>query len=200
MEYVGKYSLQAKIKQKKLKSGYIWKYFRDALLGLVYCHETAGVIHRDIKPENLLLTNKGQLKIADFGWSAILQNGAGNVENTTGSNYFFSPEIWEGVAHKGKPSDVWALGVTLYLMLFNTYPFKAKGNEYQKLYDSIMHDEPHYPEDFIDRDAIDLLQKMFIKNPEERITMKEIKEHPWVTVFGKFPLEDRPNDNSSDEE
>ena len=63
-----------------------------------------------------------------------------------------------------------------------------------------MHDEPHYPEDFIDRDAIDLLQKMFIKNPEQRITMKEIKEHPWVTVFRKFPLEDRPNDNSSDEE
>ena len=144
------------------------------------------------------LLNKGELKIADFGWSTILENQAGKVENTIGSNYFFSPEVWEGVAHKGKPSDVWALGVTLYCMLFNEYPFKAPGNEFQTLYHNIMKEEPEYPVDFEDKDAIDLLSKMFIKDPNKRITLSEIKEHKWVVGSGKFPLEDREIHSDSD--
>lgn len=53
--------------------------------------------------------------------------------------------------HKGKPSDIWALGVTLYYMLFNDYPFKAGANEYEVLYDKIIHTEPHYPIDAKDQ-------------------------------------------------
>lgn len=80
-----------------------------------------------------------------------------------GSNYFFSPEITKGEVHEGKPCDVWALGVTLYWMLFGDYPFKATGNEYKKLYDKIQNDDPEYQEDFEDKEAIDLLNLMFTK-------------------------------------
>jgi len=67
MEYAGKHSLQAKMKKSKIPTVYIWNYFRDALRGLLYCHEEAGVVHRDIKPENLLITKDNRIKIADFG-------------------------------------------------------------------------------------------------------------------------------------
>ena len=67
MEYVGKYSVRRKLNKGTLTPGQIWKYFRDVVVGLNYCHEVAGVIHRDIKPENLLLTNDGTVKISDFG-------------------------------------------------------------------------------------------------------------------------------------
>lgn len=67
MEYAGKHSLQAKMKKSKIPAVYIWNYFRDALRGLLYCHEEAGVVHRDIKPENLLITKENRIKIADFG-------------------------------------------------------------------------------------------------------------------------------------
>lgn len=163
MEYVGQFSVQQLMKKEKLWTGSVWKFFRDALRGLLYWHEEAKVVHRDIKPENLLLTKNKTVKIADFGCSAIIQNGSKDLENTVGSNYFFSPEITKGDDKEGKPSDVWALGVTLYLMLYNEYPFQAPGNEYQKLYNKIQNEEPYYPEDAEDKDPIDLLKKIFIK-------------------------------------
>jgi calcium/calmodulin-dependent protein kinase kinase 2 len=95
---------------------------------------------------------------------------------------------------------VWALGVTLYLMLFNDYPFKANANEYKRLYDKIINEEPEYPEDFKDKDAIDLLERIFEKDPDKRITLQEIREHDWVTVTGKFPLEDEYQDLSESDE
>jgi tRNA A-37 threonylcarbamoyl transferase component Bud32 len=93
LEYVGKYSVQSKIEVGTLTQGQIWGYFRDALLGLLYLHQKAQIVHRDIKPENLLLTRDGKVKIADFGCSAILDDGNANISNTMGSNFFFSPEI-----------------------------------------------------------------------------------------------------------
>lgn len=93
MEYVGKYSVQSKIKAGTLTQGQIWGYFRDSLLGLLYLHEKAQIVHRDIKPENLLLTRDGKVKIADFGCSSIIKNGNAEITNTMGSNFFFSPEI-----------------------------------------------------------------------------------------------------------
>jgi [calcium/calmodulin-dependent protein kinase] kinase len=121
------------------------------------------------------------------------------MSNTVGSNYFFSPEICKGIEHTGKPSDVWALGVTLYYMLFTEYPFTAKANDYKNLYDKIMNEEPNYP-DYDDKDAIDLLKKIFIKDPEKRITLRDIREHDWVTVTGKFPLVEEYEDLSDSED
>ncbi len=88
-------------------------------------HECLGVIHRDIKPENLLVDDSDRVKISDFGVSLILENGADEISSTAGSNYFFSPEICAGDAYKGKKSDIWALGVTLYFLVFKRYPFNA---------------------------------------------------------------------------
>lgn len=103
------------------------------------------------------------------------------MSNTVGSNYYFSPEICRGDNHSGKPSDIWALGVTLFLLLFKDYPFKAKSQDYKALYHNIKHSVPEFPHDFADFQAIDLLEKMLIKNPKKRISIKEIMNHDWVT-------------------
>lgn len=83
------------------------------------------MIHRDIKPENLLIDDNDRIKISDFGVSHIIENGSDEIQSTAGSNYFFSPEICQGLTYKGKKSDIWALGVTLYFVLFKAYPFNA---------------------------------------------------------------------------
>lgn len=85
-------------------------------------------------------------------------------------------------------------------MLFKEYPFKASGNDYKTLYHKIMNEEPSYPKEFRDKEAIDLIKKMLIKDSNNRITLEEIKSHDWVTVLGKFPLEDKNIESSSDSE
>jgi [calcium/calmodulin-dependent protein kinase] kinase len=98
-------------------------------------HECAGVVHRDIKPENLLIDENDRVKIADFGVSFIMENGSDEIHTTAGSDYFFSPEVCKGINHKGRKSDIWALGVTLYYMIFKKYPFTS--NNRPELYNKI---------------------------------------------------------------
>lgn len=93
------------------------------------------MIHRDIKPENLLIDENDKLKIADFGVSFLMENGSDEIASTAGSNYFFSPEVCQGTTFKGRKSDIWAAGVTLYLMVFKKYPFTS--NNIPGLYNKI---------------------------------------------------------------
>lgn len=86
-----------------------------------------------------------------------------------------------GKGHKGKPSDVWALGVTLYYMAFNKYPFTANANEYEKLYSIIINNKPKFPEDYEDKTLIELIKMMLVKNPAKRITLDEIRRHNYIT-------------------
>lgn len=140
MEYVKNGSLHSKVvKYGVLPPNSLWKYFRDILQGLHYLHECVGVIHRDIKPENLLIDEKDCLKISDFGVSFLVENGSDEIYSTAGSNYFFSPEICAGETYKGKKSDIWALGVTWYFMVYKKYPFNS--NSIPTLYNKIQHEE-----------------------------------------------------------
>lgn len=73
-------------------------------------------------------------------------------------------------------------------MIFRDYPFKAGANEYEVLYDKIINTEPNYPSEIKDERVIGLLKKMLIKDPEKRASLKEVKNHEWVTANDKFPL------------
>lgn len=88
-----------------------------------YCHENVQIIHRDIKPENILLDENDNVKLADFGVSLMMDNGCDQVNSTAGSNYFFSPEACLGTIFKGRKSDIWACGVTLYYLALGKFPF-----------------------------------------------------------------------------
>merc|ERR1719204_1978799 len=105
-------------------------YVRHMILGLDYLHAN-DIIHGDIKPENLLLTSQGQLKIADFGVSFMLDaetcpNNDGLITRSQGTPAFTAPET----VHKSflaYPIDVWAMGVTLYMMVTGVCPFAGNG-------------------------------------------------------------------------
>ena len=88
-----------------------------------------GIIHRDIKPENLLIDENDRVKITDFGVSLMAVNGDDHIKNAAGSTLYFSPEICSGKGYRGKKSDIWALGVTLYQLCFRKYPFYARVRE-----------------------------------------------------------------------
>ena len=111
------------------------------MTAIEYCHENAKIIHRDIKPENILLDEYDHIKLSDFGVSFMMENGGDDsLSNTAGSYYYFSPEACIGNTYKGKKSDIWAMGVTLYFMIFKKHPFIS--NMIPELFRKIILDEP----------------------------------------------------------
>ena len=89
-------------------------------------------MHGDIKPDNLLLSADGNVKIADFGSSRLLA-GAGTLQRTIGTPAYLAPEIVAGQPYHGRQADIWALGVTLYVLLTGRMPFKVRGGDWSDL-------------------------------------------------------------------
>ena len=158
----------------------IRKIMRDLLVGLEYLHQR-DIVHRDIKPQNILLDTYGVAKLADFGSSEIIDKDKGDqFRDTAGTYHFFSPEMsgTEAQVYSAKAGDVWALGVTLYCLVFNKLPF-YKENE-MDLLQSIIDDEIVRGERQISDGLWDLLCKSLDKDPTKRPTATQLKAHPWV--------------------
>lgn len=171
---------------------------RDTVLGLEYLH-FQGIIHRDIKPANLLLDENGHVKISDFGVSHLSkvdeETGETLTENdlelskTAGSPAFFAPELCQTSSDEKRPTitkaiDVWALGITIYCLLFGRTPFPETGVEFQ-LFHMICNElieipPPEFEEKDVDEEVRELLKRLLTKDPEERITLEEVKHHPFI--------------------
>uniref|UniRef100_A0A3Q1FCS6 calcium/calmodulin-dependent protein kinase n=1 Tax=Acanthochromis polyacanthus TaxID=80966 RepID=A0A3Q1FCS6_9TELE len=163
-------------------------YFRDVVLGIEYLHYHK-IIHRDIKPSNLLLGDDGHVKIADFGVSNEFEGTDALLSSTAGTPAFMAPEMMTDreQSFSGKALDVWAMGVTLYCFVFGMCPFY---DEYiVSLHNKIKNKPVEFPETpSISEELKELIERMLDKNPETRITIPEIKLHPWVTESGSSPL------------
>ncbi|KAH9820680.1 kinase-like domain-containing protein [Melampsora americana] len=162
--------------------GLIRRYFRQLMIGIDYLHQNE-IIHHDIKPDNILLSSdRKQIKIVDFGISALFESS--QQQRLMGSPAFLSPEIITGQSSGGTESDIWAMGVTLYCMIEGKLPFGEKG-EALDLYHDIQEVAPDIPETWDPR-LIDLIAKMLDKDPTSRIKLPEMSQHPWITDTGKL--------------
>ncbi|KAA0701839.1 Calcium/calmodulin-dependent protein kinase kinase 1 [Triplophysa tibetana] len=167
-------------------------YFRDVILGIEYLHYQK-IIHRDIKPSNLLLGDDGHIKIADFGVSNEFEGHDALLSNSAGTPAFMAPETLtdQDQRFSGRALDVWAMGITLYSFVFGRCPFHDD-------YILGLHEKIRtMPVEFPDKPLInewlrDLITRMLHKGPETRITIPEMKLHPWVTLDGTdlLPLEE----------
>jgi serine/threonine protein kinase len=170
-------------------------YFRDLILGIEYLH-AQGIAHRDVKPDNLLLSSDSVLKIADFGVSELFQLDDDQKVAQSGSPAFMSPELCHGARNTSylKASDIWSMGVTLFCFKFGTLPFGE--TNLIELCADIMNKppillDPSFPGNkrhTCDENLLDLFDRILEKDPEQRITMEELREHPWVTCDGEDEL------------
>ncbi|KAL2297257.1 hypothetical protein Nmel_016553, partial [Mimus melanotis] len=147
------------------------------------------IIHRDIKPSNLLLGDDGHVKIADFGVSNQFEGNDAQLSSTAGTPAFMAPEAISqtGKSFSGKALDVWAMGITLYCFVCGKCPFI---DEYiLGLHNRIKTKPVEFPEEAQISDELkELILRMLDKNPETRITVPEIKVHPWLSRGGAEPL------------
>ena len=140
---------------------------------LNYCHSKK-IIHRDVKPENLLLGKNGEVKLADFGWSVH----APSSRRTTmcGTLDYLPPEIVKHQQHDEKV-DIWSLGILLFEFLCGYAPFEA--NSHELTYERIKAVDLVFPH-WVQEDARDLITKILVRKPTDRISLNGLKTHPWV--------------------
>ncbi|KAI3838988.1 hypothetical protein MKX03_009703 [Papaver bracteatum] len=157
-------------------------FFQQLISGVSYCHSMQ-ICHRDLKLENTLLDGNPtpRLKICDFGYSksAILHS---TPKSTVGTPAYIAPEVLSRKEYDGKIADVWSAGVTLYVMLVGAYPFEDPEDprNFKKTIGritSVTYTIPDYVR--VSAECRHLLSQIFFANPSKRITIPEIKRHPW---------------------
>ena len=159
-------------------------FFYQLINGLEYIH-SENIVHRDLKPENLLLGKDNILKIIDFGLSNFCEPD-NFLETPCGSPCYASPEMVCGDKYNGHMIDIWSTGIILFAMLCGYLPFEDPDNDI--LFKKILKCKIKYPEYLSDM-SINLMKKILVVDPLKRITLDEIKQHPFYlkgkAIFNK---------------
>ncbi|KAK5638060.1 hypothetical protein RI129_012355 [Pyrocoelia pectoralis] len=172
------------VKKGRLTPKEARRFFRQIMSALDFCHSHS-ICHRDLKPENLLLDEKNNIKIADFGMASLQPIGS-MLETSCGSPHYACPEVIRGEKYDGRRADVWSCGVILYALLVGALPFDD--DNLRQLLEKVKRGVFHIPH-FVPPDCQSLLRGMIEVNPDKRLTLTEINKHQWVTAGGKGELE-----------
>ncbi|CAH9138587.1 unnamed protein product [Cuscuta epithymum] len=167
-----------KLAKGRLKEDVARKYFHQLLNAVDFCH-SQGVYHRDLKPENLLLDEDGNMKVSDFGLSALAESKRqdGLLHTTCGTPAYVAPEVINMKGYDGAKSDIWSCGVILYVMLAGYLPFHE--SNLMKMYRKIGKADFRCP-NWFQPELRRLLLRMLDPNPSTRISIARIREHQWV--------------------
>ena len=160
------------------------RFFQQIIHGVEYCHKHM-VCHRDLKPENLLLDENGNVKLADFGMASIMKSNS-LLETSCGSPHYACPEVVTGQPYSGEAADIWSVGVILYALLTGRLPFDD--NNIRRLLKKVRAGRYLIP-NWVSADIKDLISRMLTVDPERRISIAQIKAHPW---FNSLPYDAPP--------
>ncbi|KAG5839031.1 hypothetical protein ANANG_G00200610 [Anguilla anguilla] len=175
------------VKKGRLTPKEARKFFRQIISALDFCHSHS-ICHRDLKPENLLLDEKNNIRIADFGM-ASLQVGDSLLETSCGSPHYACPEVIRGEKYDGRKADVWSCGVILFALLVGALPFDDDNlrNLLEKVKLGVFH-MPH----FIPPDCQNLLQGMIEVDATKRLALEQIQKHMWYIGGKNEPEPEQP--------
>lgn len=156
------------------------KYFQQLVHAVDYCH-SRGVYHRDLKPENLLLDSKGDLKVSDFGLSALSQQRRedGLLHTTCGTPNYVAPEVINEKGYDGASADIWSCGIVLFVLLAGYLPFDELNivSLYKKIEEADFTIPPWFTEG-----AKNIITRILDPNPRTRMTMSEVLADEWFRV------------------
>ncbi|XP_077252240.1 CBL-interacting protein kinase 19 [Tasmannia lanceolata] len=177
MEYVRGGELFNRVAKGRLKEEIARKYFQQMISAVGFCH-ARGVYHRDLKPENLLLDEHGDVKVSDFGLSAVSDQirQDGLFHTFCGTPAYVAPEVLARKGYNAAKVDIWSCGVILFVLMAGYLPFHDQN--VMAIYRKIYKGEFRCPRWF-SPDLTSLLSRLLDSNPETRITIPEIMENRW---------------------
>ncbi|XP_069916483.1 serine/threonine-protein kinase BRSK2 isoform X6 [Oryctolagus cuniculus] len=175
------------VKKGRLTPKEARKFFRQIISALDFCHSHS-ICHRDLKPENLLLDERNNIRIADFGM-ASLQVGDSLLETSCGSPHYACPEVIRGEKYDGRKADVWSCGVILFALLVGALPFDD--DNLRQLLEKVKRGVFHMPH-FIPPDCQSLLRGMIEVDAARRLTLEHIQKHTWYIGGKNEPEPEQP--------
>ena len=191
MEYCGGGDLFSYIEKTnyKLPEPRVCEIIHKLSMAIYYIH-SYGIVHRDLKPENILMTDdtdKADIRLVDFGLSKIVGPGQ-KCKEPYGTLSFVAPEVLRGKEYD-KSVDLWSLGITTYLLLCGFLPFDDKHSEREIARQTIEEPTPFPSKTWshLSSEAKSFVDGLLKKKPEERMTIIQVLEHPWIKKFSKVP-------------
>ncbi|XP_074565551.1 CBL-interacting serine/threonine-protein kinase 12-like [Curcuma longa] len=177
MELVRGGELFARVAKGRLPEPAARRYFQQLVSAVAFCH-ARGVYHRDLKPENLLLDDRGDLKVSDFGLSAVSDQMRqdGLFHTFCGTPAYVAPEVLARKGYDGAKADIWSCGVILFVLMAGYLPFHD--HNLMLMYRKIQKGEFRSPRWF-SADLLRLLSRLLDTNPATRITIPEIMDNRW---------------------
>ncbi|XP_066307013.1 CBL-interacting protein kinase 19-like [Miscanthus floridulus] len=201
MELVRGGELFSRVSKGRLREDTARRYFQQLVSAVGFCH-ARGVFHRDLKPENLLVDDRGNLKVSDFGLSAVADqfHPDGLLHTFCGTPAYVAPEVLGRRGYDGAKADVWSCGVILFVLMAGYLPFHDKNimAMYKKIYKGEFRCARWFS-----KDLTSLLTRILDTNPNTRITLPEIMESRWFKKGFKpvkFYIEDDQLHNVMDDE
>lgn len=201
LEFAKGGELFAKVAKSRFSEDLSRRYFQQLISAVGYCH-SRGVFHRDLKPENLLLDENWNLKVTDFGLSALTDQirPDGLLHTLCGTPAYVAPEILLKKGYDGAKVDIWSCGIILFVLNSGYLPFNDPN--LMGMYKKICKGEFRVPK-YTSPGLKQLLTCMLDTNPQTRITIEEIITHPWFKVGYKhvtfhheyFELKDDEDDD-----
>ncbi|XP_073300980.1 CBL-interacting serine/threonine-protein kinase 20 [Primulina huaijiensis] len=177
IEYVKGGELFNKVAKGRLKEDAARKYFQQLIAAVDFCH-SRGVYHRDLKPENLLLDESGNLKVSDFGLSALVESKRqdGLLHTACGTPAYVAPEVISKRGYDGEKADIWSCGVILFVLLAGYLPFQDPN--LVEMYRKISRGEFKCP-NWFPPEVKKLLSRILDPNPYSRISVSSLMENYW---------------------
>lgn len=180
-------------KVKSIPEPYLAAICKQVLQGLMYLHHEKHIIHRDMKPSNLLMNHRGEVKITDFGVSAIMESTSGQANTFVGTYNYMSPERISGGQY-GYKSDIWSLGLVLLECATGSFPYvPPEGTVWEsffELMDAIVSQPPpSAPPSHFSAEFCSFISACVQKEPKDRRSASDLMAHPFINMYDDLDID-----------
>ncbi|KAL6839603.1 hypothetical protein ACP4OV_030542 [Aristida adscensionis] len=189
LEYMDGGSLADFLKAvKTIPEYYLAAICKQVLKGLIYLHHEKHIIHRDLKPSNILINHRGEVKISDFGVSAITSSSSAQRDTFTGTFNYMAPERISGTKH-GNMSDIWSFGLVMLECATGNFPFPHHESFYELLEAVVEQPPPCPPSDQFSPEFCSFISACIQKDPKDRSSAQVLLAHPFLSMYDDLHID-----------